>query len=301
VRIAPTTFHVTMATAWRYYDGHYPTRLIPWGYRTNDNWPILQHRGGVPTFDGDFKADHAFSFVPSHAGSGSTGLRMIYLRWQHFNVSAVEVHGGVDTEMGPDGTGTARRLPDAANGVIFYGNYFTQIGNKWNPHHPIGWGAIDLYNSSNDQFVNDHFDQLENTPDQAGHVHALYLSHGSNNARVTGDYFVRISGDVVRERDGTTGTKVVGNVFDRAGQFAYVDDWFCRPDVPDTICAPKEVESFHGQFYGNALGGRYPEKVSQHVLAFCFDLPTGPCPQDRWNTSAPWDSRLARADTSDLY
>lgn len=301
VRIAQTTFHVTSTTTWRYFDSKFPTRLLPWSYKTNDTWLQLKKSGGLPTFDGNFTSDHALSFVPSHAGSASTGLRFIYLRWQRFNVSAIEVHGGVNTVAGPSGIVTAQAQPDAANGIVFYGDYFSQIGNRWHPERPMGWGAIDIYNSRNDLIVNNHFAELENSPADAGHVHALYLSHGSDNARVVGNYFTDISGDVVRERDGTIGTLVMGNVFSHAGQYAYVDDWFCRPTTPDAVCTPKEVESFHGRFYDNVLGGLYPEQVSPRVLAFCFDLPGGPCPQVRWNTVSPWSGRAPKLNLSDQY
>jgi hypothetical protein len=171
---------------------------------------------------------------------------------------------------------------NAANGVSFYGDYFYQIGNAWHPSAPWAWAAIAAYNSSGDTVANSHFVQLENAPASAGLVHAWYGSHHSGGTRITGSEFTGITGDAVRQRDLSDGTVVTGNRFTRAGQHAYADDWYCRPALPASVCAPKEYRSWAGRFYGNTLGGLYPEPVSGRRLFWCFDIPGGACPANRW-------------------
>jgi len=288
VRIAQTLIQVTAMTTWRYYDPGYPTTLEPWTYQPGEAWAQLSATGGLPTFDGGFTVDHALTFLPAGAGSGSTGLSFIYLRWQRFNISALDLQGGVGTTVNGSGVTVSWPLPDAANGVTFYGDFFYQIGNYWNPTHPMGWGAVDAYNSSGDTVTNCHFADLMNSAADAGHVHALYLSHHSDGTLVKGNAFTDITGDVVRQRDLTEKTLVTGNVFTRAGQYAYVDDWFCRPTLAAAkVCGPAEYASWLGTFTTNTLNGLYPEviQIVNRRLTYCFDQPKGVCPANRWNTA----------------
>lgn len=285
VRIAQQVIPVAAQVTWRYYDPSYPTTLEPWSYQPGQGWADLSATGGLPTFDGGGVTAHGLSFIPAGAGSGSTGLRLVYLRWQRFTTSAVELHGQLATRTDPT-SGIVTWWPgaDAANGVSFYGDYFYQVGNYWHPDRPMGWGAVDAYNSSGDSFTNSHFVQLMNSPADAGHVHALYLSHHSDGTVIQGNEFTDITGDVIRQRDLSEAALVTGNRFTRAGQHGYADDWYCRPDLPDSVCFPKEYRSWRGVFYGNTLGGLYPEGITGTALAWCFDIP-GPCPADRWNAS----------------
>jgi hypothetical protein len=281
IRLAQKTFPVTKTTYWRYFDANYPTTFEPWSYRPGDGWPQVSKGGGHPTFDGAFGLNHAFYFTPAHAGSGTTGLRFVYLRWQRFNISAFEIHGGVDQELNSAGVAVSTRSADAANGLAFYGDYFYRIGNYWNPKKPMGWGAIDAYNSSGMSVVNSHFVQLMNTTADRGHMHGVYLSHGSRNADIDANQFSYITGDPVRQRDLSSNMSVTNNTFVRAGYTSYADDWYCRPNLPDSVCSPKEYRSFGGRFHDNVLKGLYASVPKPQHTVFCYDLPGGLCPPSR--------------------
>lgn len=287
VRIAQTVIPVTSTIIWRYFDANFPTTLEPWSLQPGQGWTQLAQTGGLPTFDGAFTMDFGMMVVPAGAGSASIRLNFTYLRWQHFNRSAIEIHGGLTQKVTDNGITVSWPTADAANGVNFYGCYFFQIGNAWHPDHLMGWGAVDVYNSSGDRFVNNHFVQLLNAqPSDAGHLHGLYLMHHSSHALVQANEFTDITGDVVRQRDLSEFTVVTGNRFTRAGQFGYVDDWYCRPNILDSVCFPKEYRSWGGRFYGNTLNGLYPETARGRTTAFCFDL-VAACPANRWDISEP--------------
>lgn len=286
VRIAQTQIHVTAATTWRYFDPDYPTTFEPWSYQPGDTAAQVAAAGGLPTFDGGFAVDHGLVFAPAGAGNGSTRLTFVNLRWQRFNVAAVEILGGIGQVVTGAGITVTQPLENAANGVTFDRDYFYQVGNRWTPSHPMGFGAIEMINSSADVVTNSQFIHLENSETDAGHVHAIYLAHGSSDAVVSGNTFTDITGDVVRERDRSERTLVTKNVFTRAGQYGFVDDWYCRPNISDAICAPKEYRSWDGVFVGNTLHGLYPEKASYRGYTFCFDLLTA-CPTSRWTRTAP--------------
>jgi hypothetical protein len=271
-------------TAWHYFDPQFPTTFQPWNYQPGDDWAQVAASGGYPTFDGEFTTDSGFVFVPLTARrAAGTGLNFVYTRWQRFTRSPIVLSGGLSTMVTDDGITVYVQTDFTANGVTFYGNYFYQVGNHFRTSNPLAFGAILTNNSSGNVFRNNHFVQLMNrTADQdTVHVHGLYISHGSNNALVEGNSFEDITGDAVRQRDRSNGTVVRNNTFTQAGAFAYFDDYYCRPDTPNSYCAPKEYRSFNGVFSGNTLNGLYPSGISGRRTVFCHDQPAGLCPTNR--------------------
>jgi hypothetical protein len=276
-------FVATSTTAWHYFDPKNTTTFQPWSYKPGDSWTQVAAGGGYPTFDGAFGADSGFVFTPLTAtGSGSTGLTFLYTKWTRYRRSPVVLGGGLSTTIS-DGTTYYTETDFTANGVTFYGNYFSQIGNYWNPKNPLGYGAILANNSSGDTYRNNHFVELLNTSTNSDtiHIHGLYISHGSNNSLVEANSFTDITGDAVRQRDRSNGMIVRNNTFTRAGAYGYFDDYFCRPNTPDSYCAPKEYKSYSGTFTGNTLKGLYAQGITGRRTVFCFDITGGLCPTNR--------------------
>jgi hypothetical protein len=277
-------FAATATTAWHYFDPQYPTTFQPWSYQPGDSWAQVAAKGGHPTFDGGFAADSGFVFTPLTAmRTGSTRLNFVYTRWQRFRRSPIVLSGGLRTTVTDDGITVYTQTDFTANGVTFYGNYFYQVGNHFRPANALAYGAVLANNSSGDVYRNNHFVQLMNKKanQDTVHVHGLYIGHGSNNSLVEANSFVDITGDAVRQRDRSHATVVRNNTFRRAGAFAYFDDYYCRPDTPDSYCAPKEYRSYNGLFSGNTLQGLYPQGITGRRTVFCHDQPAGLCPANR--------------------
>jgi hypothetical protein len=277
-------FAAATTTAWHYFDPQFSTTFQPWNYQPGDSWADVAAGGGYPTFDGAFTTDSGFVFVPLTArGTAGTGLNFVYTRWQRFRRSPIVLSGGLTTTVTADGITVYVQTDFTANAVTFYGNYFYQVGNHFRTTNQLAYGAILANNSSGDVYRNNHFVQLMNrTTDQDTiHVHGLYISHGSSNSLVEGNSFEDITGDAVRQRDRSHGTVVRNNTFTRAGAFGYFDDYYCRPDTPDSYCAPKEYRSFSGVFSNNTLNGLYPSGISGRRTVYCHDQRAGLCPADR--------------------
>lgn len=289
VRNAEFTMGVTQYTAgtvWHYFDPQNTTTFEPWFYQPGDGWSQVSAHGGYPIFDGNFSVDNGFTFAPLTAvGAGNTGLQFYYTRWQRFNIAAFNLVGGLSTAVTSTGITVITETSLTVNGNTFYGNYFYRIGNYWNTAAHMGYGAITVSNSDRDVFINNHFVQVMNKPGDMGHVHALYISHGSSNALVQANEFTDITGDPVRQRDRSNGTLTKANRFTRAGGFAYADDWYCRPNTPASYCFPKEYRSYYGVFTGNTLRGLYPQGIVGTRTVYCFDIPGGLCPANRLRVS----------------
>jgi hypothetical protein len=280
---APATT-LTSTTAWHYFDPVQPTTFEPWNYRPGDSWQQVSASGGYPTFDGGFAADTGLVFTPRIAmRAGGTHLSFLYTRWQNFRISAIALNGGLVTAKTSAGIKMYAQTPFTANGVTFYGNFFFRIGNRWNSKNRLGYGAVLPNNSSANVFRNNHFVELMNTAKNSDtiHIHGLYIAHGSNASLVDGNAFQDVTGDAVRQRDRSNGTIVTHNTFTRAGAFGYMDDFYCRPNLPDTTCAPKEYRSHGGVFAGNVLHGLYPAGVTGRRTVFCHDQKAGLCPASR--------------------
>lgn len=277
-------FVATTTTTWHYFDPKFPTTFQPWSYQPGDSWAQVAATGGYPTFDGGFAADSGFVFVPLTARrTAGTGLNFVYTRWQRFQRSPIVLSGGLRTVVTKDGITVYVQTDFTANGVTFYGNYFYQVGNHFRAANSLAYGAILANNSSNDVYRNNHFVQLKNRKKNQDtiHIHGLYISHGSNNSLVEGNTFEDITGDAVRQRDRSHGTVVKKNTFRRAGAFAYFDDYYCRPNTPNSYCAPKEYRSYSGIFSGNKLQSLYPQGITGRRTVYCHDRPAGLCPADR--------------------
>jgi hypothetical protein len=285
-----TSVTATGDTVWHYYDPVYTTTLQPWSYQPGDSWKEVAATGGRPTFDGQWSVGIGLLVDPIQQplGAGSTNLRFVYLQWQRFVSGGVFLAGRVDKFRTDTGILVQRGNPAyTVNGAYFYGVRFFRIGNFWVPTNRLGYGGLLTYNARNVRVRNSHFAELQNklANQDSVHIHAIYAFHDSDNLLVEKSAFVDVTGDAVRQRNHTYGEVVRYNTFRRAGASSFMDDWYCRPNTPDTWCYPKEYRSYRGVFGpGNVLYGLYPQGLTGRRTVYCYDIfepNRGLCPRDR--------------------
>lgn len=271
VRIAPGTYRLPSSeigsTTWSFYVPGHTVTFAPTGYTIGDTtW------SNRPVFEGDrIKPDQtttngtnswwfAFSLPPSDTG-GTTGLQFYFLDVRHFVNGGISVNGGVDytgifTE--PSGAG--------ANGNLFYGMRFYEIGSLYNTSGSnLGYGAIDVINSSDNSFQSNEFIRQENkvhtdvggeTLDLRPNIHGVYLAHFSTSNLVQDNEFDTVSGDPVNIRDASNDNYISGNTFTNAGHNGFYNEWFCTSDVSGS-CSPQECTSHGNEFRNNTLVSGY--------------------------------------------
>jgi hypothetical protein len=105
------------------------------------------------------------------------------------------------------------------------GNTFEEIGNLYRTGlcpDCMGYAAIDLQNSDRNIIRNNVLVHLENTPEDASHIHAVYFAHNSSDNIVGNNYISMTSGDPLRVRDGSNDNYIYANYVDRSGKYGFI-------------------------------------------------------------------------------
>lgn len=104
-------------------------------------------------------------------------------------------------------------------------NTFEEIGNLYdmgNCDGCKGFAAIALQNSDRNIIHDNVFVNIENTPDVAAYLHAIYFAHNSNDNHVYNNYVSMTSGDPMRVRDASNNNQIYDNYVDRSGTYGFI-------------------------------------------------------------------------------
>jgi hypothetical protein len=231
-------------TSWETYIPGHTITFMPEDYEYGEGYSGI---AGRPVFRSDGSAGYWFKAkLPTAHPGGDTGLRFYYLQVERYNYGGVEINGGFATVDGyrvPTGAG--------ANGNLFFGMLFKQLGNKWSTSPLAGWGAVVLSNSSGNVVQNNHFQYLENLGDDYDLIHATYTEHGSNANKILNNSLLYVSGDPIHFRNSANDNDVHHNRLERTSSLAYYGEWFC--DGSCVVSGAQECASHGNVFHHNDL------------------------------------------------
>ena len=227
-------------TTWDYYVEGHSISFMPADYEEGEG---LAGIGGRPIFKSDGTAGWWLrAELPDGHPGGDTNLRFYYLDIVGYSTGGLTINGGVATnESGYRIAATA-----GANHNHVFGMVFRQLGSKYGP--ALGYGGVDLVNSSNNEILNSHFEYLENTEPDDALIHGVYVAHHSTRNRVVDNRFDEISGVAVNVRNSSNDNEITGNIVERSGRLAAYYDWYC-----DDSCAQSQTEPLECPSYGNVF------------------------------------------------
>ena len=268
--------HLVANVAWRYFDDTYPTRFIAAEalgapapsvgaetltdpvsgtvYALPAQLPLLQST----VLDGRGSATYGIAVtIARPSATERTNLQFIGLYWRNYVREALLIKGNSAGE----------------HGNLILGNTFQDIGNEELPTNPPAWAAIFLNNSSGNRIIGNTFARVLNADGNGrGQEHGIYLIHSSRNV-VNANRFEYIGGDAVRFRHDSSNNELAGNVFFRAGNTAYVGDWFCRGwRVLPVQCSGYELPSFGNVLTGTVFKGVFEPRTRTGRLTYCHDV-----------------------------
>ena len=244
--------YVAAPVQWKTYVPGHTITFLPIDYRFGDGGAGISTR---PIFRGDGRNGFWLRAIQQPA---TARLRFYALQVEGYSAGAIAFDGGPTS-----GTQQTTVPPSAAsNGNTIYGMAFRRLGSK-HIRSGVGYGAIDLINSSNNIIQNNSFEYLENLggSNQENLIHGVYLSHHSNNNLIRENRFYQISGDPIRTRDESNENKVFDNTFTRTGAGAYFSDWFSAGDHAKKNGSRVECASRGNVFYNNRLNSGYRGRI----------------------------------------
>ncbi len=199
-----------------------------------------------PVFSGNNKNGYWFSAsTPAGEDGGNANLHFYGLKVQDYSSGGLQFRGKTKTVNGmvrADGVGLNKNTVENM--------WFSNIGSKHTGGNP-GYGAINLWNSSNNTFRNITFTNIENAAPNGGMMHGVYAAHHSNGNKVFDSRFEYISGDPVRVRNDSNNNSFYDNSFKRTGVRAQYSDWFCHQWCADQNDQARECASHGNKFYNN--------------------------------------------------
>lgn len=225
--------------------GTYYGQSVNWTYTNGQTITFTSLDFGTtrPVFDGQGTSGTWFNF---RSGKGEESkLHFRYIGVQRY-ITGISFTGDRENEL--TGWNGGNRL---------YGMHFAHIGGAWSQASSYSTAAVHFVNSRNNQVINSHFVNIENTPELAGAIHALYLAHYASGNIIERNKFTRINGDPIKVRDSSNGNYVTNNTFYRTGGLAYYQDWFCDSSRSDCTKLTPECPSFNNVFSDNTLQRGY--------------------------------------------
>ncbi|GAB3495239.1 peptidoglycan-binding domain-containing protein [Amycolatopsis cihanbeyliensis] len=262
VRIRQGTY-VAPQTDWRFYVPGHSVSFIPIDYRPGDDAGDI---AGRPVFTnvrdgGGYRPGWWFRVMlpsdpddPLYEG-GDTSVDFRYLRVQNYT-NGLSFDGQTPRKY-EDENGWRIKPSEGVNGNSVFGMDFRNIGNRHAPGK-TGYGAILTTNSSDNRITNNAFNNIENSGNQVGLIHGLYITHYSSSNVVERNKFERVSGDPVKVRNESNYNSFEHNTFIRTGRSAHYRGEFC-----DAACKRKnpgtsrQCASYHNRFFRNDLGRNY--------------------------------------------
>jgi hypothetical protein len=250
VRIAAGTY-VAGQTTWQFYLPGHSISFMPADYDYGEGAADIASR---PIFRGNGRSAWWFyARLPSGNRGGNTNLRFYYLQVERYARGGLAINGGIATSR------QGIRVPSTvgANRNTVQGMLFQHLGSKYSSGG-IGYGGVDLVNSSDNAIRAGLFRYHENTGAQAGLIHGVYLAHGSKRNVVSGNRFYVISGGPLHTRNDSDDNTVFDNRFERTGSAAAYNEWFCN-----TRCVlanpgqPRECPSYGNIFRDNDVVSGY--------------------------------------------
>lgn len=266
IRIKQGTY-VARQFDWTFYVPGHSVSFMPIDYVSGGGFPA----GGLPIFrnakDANGKYYGGFWLRPKLPsdpadplrGGGDSNLRFTYLQVDYYASGGVSIWGdsGTDTEDETYNPPLRVRGPSLGlNNNRFFGMQFRNLGSKWNPTD-WGYGGIVLTNSSNNQIINSHFVNIENTGSYAGHIHGVYITHFSSNNDIEQNKFSYISGDAVKSRNLSNNNTIYYNTFTRAGRTSYYRGEFCDRQCAIDNAMARQCASYGDRFFDNTVNSGY--------------------------------------------
>jgi hypothetical protein len=215
---------------------------------------------------------------------GATNIHFRYIRLERYR-------NGITLRAGETG------LSNSHNSV--YGSYFYQVGGYWTTWtlceypsifgtwkflcKPGGVGALNISNSDHNAVENNHFVSIRNDSVHDGHIHAIYISHGSDHNHVARNRFYSVTGEAFRIRNWSWYNLIEANVFSKVGDAddAGYGDWYDIDGNDDTgdfdelnrmANGDDERSSCANEFLNNILDGRFDCAAPLRVFTY-HDLP----------------------------
>lgn len=225
IRIAPGEY-VAPQTIWQFYIPGRSISFMPIDYDPKPDAPAPAARpifrsNGVEGWWLDAR-------LPTGHQGGDANLRFYYLQVERYSQGGLKLDGGTKTNVaGVRVAGSA-----GLNRNLIHGMVFRNLGEKY-AAAGLGYGAVDLINSSDNVIQHNEFRSVENRSGNAALIHGIYLAHWSARNTVTENTFHTISGDPIRVRNDSNDNRVTKNSFERTGGYAF-SDWFC-----DAACVGK--------------------------------------------------------------
>lgn len=229
--------------------GVYREQRVSW--RTTDPTIRITFRASDrerrPIFDGCAASGSCTGgtfFSLRHSAGEDTNLHFWYLHVRNYQ-TAISLNGDRNSEAASNG------------GNRIFGCYFERIGNVFEPGLEPSTACVRLVNSDDNEIANNHFVDVINTRSGAL-IHAIYVAHMSDRNTITGNRFVRSTGDPVRVRDFSNDNVITDNRFVRVGTQAGYTDWYCDHDARSDCTKPTpECPSWGSQFRDNVLDGTW--------------------------------------------
>lgn len=229
--------------------GVYREQRVSW--RTTDPTIRITFRASDrerrPIFDGCAASGSCAGgtfFSLRHSAGEATNLHFWYLHVRNYQ-TAISLNGDRSSEAASNG------------GNRIFGCYFERIGNVFDPDVEPSTACVRLVNSDDNEIANNHFVDVINTRSGAL-IHAIYVAHMSDRNTITGNRFVRSTGDPVRVRDFSNDNVITDNRFVRVGTQAGYTDWYCDHDARSDCTKPTpECPSWGNQFRDNVLDGTW--------------------------------------------
>lgn len=204
------------------------------------------HSDSRPVFSGNNRNGYWFSAsTPAGEEGGNSNLKFYGLKVQDYGSGGLQLRGKthhVDGMVRADGPGL--------NNNSVENMWFSDIGSKHTGTNP-GYGAINLWNSSNNTFRNNTFTNIENSAPNEGMMHGVYAAHHSSGNQIFDSRFEGISGDPVRVRNDSNDNDIYNNTFKRTGVRAQYSDWFCHQWCSEQNDQARECASHGNTFHHN--------------------------------------------------
>lgn len=170
---------------------------------------------------------------------GPTNLRFKYIRIERYD-NGISFRG-------------EKTASNESNSV--YGCYFYRIGNRYTSLDG-GVGALNISSSDFNRVENSHFINIENYPVTDGHLHAIYISHGSDENYIARNRFSISTGVALKLRDNNWFNVIEHNTFSANGNSNGTAGY---TDIPQDNTPPEadEKSSCQNVFRYNVLDGKY--------------------------------------------
>jgi hypothetical protein len=282
VRIRQGVYEAPPMQNWRFYVPGHTISFLPIdydygeGYGDIDGRPVFRNKRNA---NGTYPDGYWLIARPGNAlpEGGDSGLRFYYLQVEYYNHGGVGINAELTTDDRYDPP-IYLKANHGLNGNTFFGNMFTNIGNRWAGGH-YGWGAIVLTNSSRNTIANNHFINIENTPQWRGYIHGVYVTHFSSYNEIRGNRFAYIGGNPVKTRDRSSLNNFEHNTFTRTGDTAYYRDDICDRECAVANNLKRECAGYRNRFVNNTLVSGYEGgQVTVWILSPSGNTYTGGSP-----------------------